>query len=81
MAIRTGQAGTTGTVFLCQVPPGPCNVVLSTVSGTPAVSPSTAGTGFVLGSAPATFSGYPGSAGATLYVSGGVASYLISTDA
>lgn len=85
MAISAGAATAAG--FLCTVPPGPCDVVLSNgTTGTVYVSPSTASTASTLGVAvnggasPVTFSTYPGSKGCNLYASGAV-TYLISTDA
>lgn len=83
MAISTGQEGGTSATFLCSIPPGPCDVVLTAASGTAYVGPSAtiaSGSGLVIsGAAPTTFSTYPGSKGAQLYVAGTV-SYLISTD-
>lgn len=92
MALITGaKTPTASSTVLVTVPNGPCQVVISNTSGGtiyvgagPNAVSATNGFAIPNNAPPVTFSGYPGSAGATLNVIApgtisGVVSWLIST--
>lgn len=71
VAVTMGQAAIAGTVQAFTIPPGPCSVVVWSAAATTLYLGTsknlTASNGFAVPTSPASFSAFPGSAGASVW--------------